>query len=221
MKSWSLNQKLAASAFALGAVALFGHPYPGALARIDTRELALMVQQETDHVTAPELAGWIIEGRADYRLVDLRDEKAFAAYHIPGAERLPPTALLESDLRRNEKIVLYSDGGLHAVQSWMLLRARGFKAAYALRDGLDAWKDEVLYPALPANASAREQALYDKAVQVSAHFGGQPRGPAAAVSAPGAAPVRPAVQAAPPVAPPLAPAGAPAGGAPKKRRQGC
>ena len=77
MSGWfsrlTLNQKLALAAVALGAVALFAAPYPGSKVTLDARELALVVGTEADHVEAPELAAWIIENRADYRLVDLQN----------------------------------------------------------------------------------------------------------------------------------------------------
>ena len=60
-------------------------------------------------------------GRSDYRLIDLRGERDYSAYHIPTAENVTLTALPESALLANEKIVLYSDGGIHASQAWMLL----------------------------------------------------------------------------------------------------
>jgi hypothetical protein len=44
-----------------------------------------------------------------------------------------------------------------------------------LLGGLDAWKDEVLFPSLPTAAGAEEIAEFDRLVQVSQFFGGSPR----------------------------------------------
>ena len=154
----TLNQKLAALAFVLGAVALFAQPHRGPFVKLDGRELALVVEQEVDHVTAPELAAWIVEGRADYRLIDLRSAAEYAAYHIPTAENVPLSDLVDYPLLRTEKVVLYSEGGIHSAQAWMLLRAQGHESAYMVLGGLDAWKDEVLYPALPADAGPQQRA---------------------------------------------------------------
>ena len=60
---------------------------------IDLKELATIIDDEGDHVTAGELAGWIVEGRSDYRLIDLRSEPEYAAYHVPTAENVTLTAL--------------------------------------------------------------------------------------------------------------------------------
>ena len=114
-------------------------------------------------------------GRSDYRLIDLRSEKEYGEYHIPTAENVTLTALPDASLLANEKIVLYSEGGIHASQAWMLLRAKGFKNAYTLKGGLDQWKEDVLFPALAENATPQERARFERAVAMARFFGGSPR----------------------------------------------
>ena len=75
----TLNQKLAIVAVALGTLALFSVPHRGPVGTLDTRELALIVEKEVDHVTPSELAAWIVQGRSDYRLIDLRAASDYAA----------------------------------------------------------------------------------------------------------------------------------------------
>jgi rhodanese-related sulfurtransferase len=205
--SW--QQKLALTAAALGALAVFGEPYGGGRVEISTRELAAIVQGEIDHVSPAELAQWIVAGRTDYRLLDLRDAGAFAEYHIPGAENVALTALEEYPLWRNERIVLYSDGGLHAAQAWFLLRAKGYSGAAILAAGLDGWKDEVLFPLLDGAEVGGEQAARRQAL--AAHFGGTPRSGGAAAGAT-AAPALPRVE---------PPAAAVAAAPRKKKKEGC
>lgn len=171
----SRNMVLAVVALVLGLIAIPGDPYQGEVVTLDTRELAAIVEGEVDHVEALELADWIIQGTPDYRLIDIRDEASFAEYHIPSAENAPLSALADYPLLRNETIVLYSDGGIHSAQAWFLLKARGYRGVSMLLGGLDAWKDEVLFPALPAGAGPEEQAAFEKARSVSEHFGGRPR----------------------------------------------
>ena len=108
---WTTNRALAAAALALGLLATAGQPLQGHRVTLDTQELATLTAGGGDHVTARELADWIVQGKADYRLVDLRDEAAYAAYRIPGAEHVPLARLVDHGLGRNEKIVLYADGG--------------------------------------------------------------------------------------------------------------
>jgi hypothetical protein len=172
----SLNKKLGLVALVLGFVALFaGSPYRGSQATVNAKELALIVEKEVDHVNVETLADWIIQGKPDYRLVDLRIEKDFADYHIPSAENIALSSLDQSNLQRNEKIVLYSEGGIHSAQAWMLLRAKGYKGVYILFGGLEDWKDKILFPTLPTNASQADVAAFEKTKTVSKFFGGNPQ----------------------------------------------
>lgn len=213
-----LNQALALAALALGVLALAGNPYRGHRVTVDTQELAVIVGTTVDHVTPQQLAGWIIAGATDYRLVDLRSPAEFAQYHIPTAENVPIAQLPDYGLARNEKIVLYSEGGIHSAQAWFLLKAEKYAGAYILFGGLEAWQDEVLRPVAPARPTAQETAAFERSVQVARFFGGAPR----AADSTGAAPA-PALLAAPaPSASPAPPPPAPAGPAKKKaKREGC
>jgi rhodanese-related sulfurtransferase len=220
---WTLKRALAATALLLGVVAIAGNPYRGSTVRIDTQELATIVNDEVDHVTPQELADWIIQGRTDYRLIDLRNEKDFADYHVPTAENVPVARLPQYGLGRDEKIVLYSEGGIHSAQAWFLLKAQRYPGAYILLGGLEAWKEEVLYPVAPAGATPQEHATFERAAQVARFFGGGPRAAAAAADSGGLMAV-PAIPAAPGVkiALPRPPAaGAPARPAAKKKKEGC
>jgi rhodanese-related sulfurtransferase len=212
--SLSTNQKLAAVALGLGAVALFVRVDRGSRVSLDTKQLAAIIEKEDDHVTVSELAGWIIEGRSDYRLLDLRSAGEYAAYHIPTAENVPLSALVEAPLERTERVVLYSEGGIHASQAWMLMQARGFKSVYTLKGGLDEWKDQVLFPTLEADATPQAKARFERAVALAKFFGGAPRTAGGAKMATAAAPELPHMEAAAP------PAGAPAP-AKKKKKEGC
>ena len=221
----TLNQKLAALALLLGAVALFSEPHRGPFVKLDTRELASIVEQTSDHVTPSELGAWIIEGRSDYRLLDLRSQDEFAEYHIPTAENVPISALPDYPLLPNEKVVLYSEGGIHAAQAWFLLRAQGRKPVYTVLGGLDAWKDEVLFPVMPASADAQQRARFERTASVARFFGGQPRAENAAPDTAGESPgfpamAKPAANELPALAPPVPGRASPVT-KPKKRKEGC
>ena len=185
-----LNKALALVAVFLGAVALFAQVYPDRTVTVHESALLTANVRGEAHVPPSQLAGWIIEGRADYRLIDLRDEESYAEYHIPLAERVPLGELHDYPIWRNEKIVLYSDGGIHSAQAWFLLRAQKFPGTYILLGGLDFWKDEILFPVLEADATPEEVAAFERARFVSEFFGGTPQtgvdsaadGPAAAAS---------------------------------------
>ena len=218
--SRSLNQRLALLAVLLGAVALFATPAPGGRVTLDARELGQVVGRGADRVPATEVAGWIVESRADYRLVDLRPEAEFARYHIPGAVNVPVAALVDASLGRQETLVLYSEDGTQSIQAWMLLRARGYRAAYILEGGLSAWRNDVLSPVLTDNPTPDQKARDERRRTLSAYFGGQPRQASAAAAGAPSAGAESTMPAAPKVVPP-APGAGPAKVPPKKKKEGC
>jgi rhodanese-related sulfurtransferase len=208
----AIGPRLALVALALGAVALFSQPHRGPFVKLDAREMGAIVEAEADHVTARELASWIVEGRSDYRLLDLRSPEEYAKYHIPGAENVQAAELADYPLLPSEKIVVYSGGGIHGAQGWMLLKALGYPSVYALRLGLDAWTDEVLYPAPPPGDDPAAKAEFEKAAAMASFFGGKARTESDAAAT--AAPALPQLES--PAAGPVIPV-APRG----KKREGC
>lgn len=172
----TLNKRLAAIAILLGFVGLFaGSPYRGSQTSVDAKELGLIVDKEVDHVKVEELADWIIQGKADFRLLDLRNEKEYNEYHIPNSENVMTSQLETYPLLRNEKIVLYSEGGIHSAQAWFLLRAKGYKGVYIMLGGLEEWNDKILFPKTPINPTKEQLAAFDKMKEVSKFFGGSPQ----------------------------------------------
>lgn len=175
MRNLTLNKKLALIALVLGLVAVFlGNPYRGNTVSMSTEELGLIIQKEVDHVYSQDLADWIIQGKSDFRVIDLRTEKEYEEYHIPGAERITLTELEKADIPKNEKLIIYSEGGIHSAQAWMLLKARGYKGVYMLMGGLEEWKDKILFPRLPDNATPEQVVEFGKTREVSKFFGGTP-----------------------------------------------
>ncbi|MHB8838435.1 MAG: rhodanese-like domain-containing protein [Gemmatimonadaceae bacterium] len=213
LKNLSLNRRLAAFAFLLGALALFaGNPYQGAGATVNAKELSIEMATGADQVGVLTLADWIIQGKADFRVVDLRPEAAYAEYHIPPAENVPVARLGESGLQHNEKVVLYAEDGAQAAQAWMLMKARGFRGVYLLRGGLQAWKDSVLFPRIPDNATPAQVVEFAKIKEVSKFFGGAPQAMAGDSAATAVVMPKLAMP-----APKAGPAGAPK----KKKKEGC
>jgi uncharacterized protein len=210
------NQKLAGLTAILGLGALvIGNPLHGSTVTLDTTELGRIVQTEVDHVSPEELADWIIQGKTDFRLIDLRSEKEFAEYHIPRAENVQLAALADYGLLRNEKIVLYSEGGIHSAQAWLFLRANQYRGATMLRGGLEEWKDRVLFPRLPDSLGAAPATQYEKMKEVSKFFGGTP----ITGATPGETAAAPSM---PTLKMPAAPGGPTTTAAqPKKKKEGC
>jgi rhodanese-related sulfurtransferase len=169
----STPKKLALFALLLGIIAVFaGSPYMGSEVRVNTKDLALSTVKNSDKIKPLELADWIIKGEADYTLVDLRSEDQYSEYFIPTAINIPLVQLPESDLLRNQKIILYSKDDVNAAQAWFILKSKNFKGVYILDGGLKEWKNEVLFPKLAVNASKEEIAGFEKVKEISKYFGG-------------------------------------------------
>jgi rhodanese-related sulfurtransferase len=174
----------AALLLALGA-AFAGTPDRSRNARVDVESLARAVEHEDDHVTAIELAEWIRDRRPGLRVVDIRTSSEFDALHIPTAERIPLSDLSKTPFRRDETIVLYSEGGAHAGQGWVFLRALGYTQVYFLRGGLREWLDEVMSPVIGPTAGDSAKKAFARVSEISRYFGGSPR-----IQASGALPSR-------------------------------
>jgi rhodanese-related sulfurtransferase/uncharacterized membrane protein YedE/YeeE len=137
--------------------------------------IARQIAHEEDHVDALELAEWIRERRPGLRIVDVREGLDSSIYRIPGSVSVPLERLPEIEVAAKEHVVLYSDGGAHAAQAWVLLRARGIVNATVLKDGMAAWEDEVLSPMRPSVADDTAAKRFAKARELSRWFGGRPR----------------------------------------------
>src|SRR5437763_1671736 len=107
--------------------------------------------------------------------VDVRSPSDFDAYHIPTAERVDVSQLVDTPFKADETIVLYSDGGAHAAQGWVFLRALGYARVYFLRGGLYEWLDDVINPTISANPTDSARASWGKVESLSRYFGGVPR----------------------------------------------
>jgi rhodanese-related sulfurtransferase len=175
----SLNRDLGLAALALGAAAPFvGSPY--AARSVDHLDrLAKEITQGDDHVSALRLAAWIRARKPGLRVIDVRSPREFADFSLPGAENIPLDQLSRTRFARGDTVVLYSEEGAHAGQAWMLLRMMGVANAYFIAGGLADWRDEVIAPNLPADASPEVVKAFEPVAELSAYFGGTPqRGPA-------------------------------------------
>jgi rhodanese-related sulfurtransferase/uncharacterized membrane protein YedE/YeeE len=187
---WHLRStETAAIALASGLALLGGRPTPvaGQLAAI-----AGEIAREEDHVDPLVLAAWIKERRPGLRIIDVREGIDSSAYIIPGAEVVDLKHLGSLAFDADQSIVLYSDGGTHAAQAWVLLRTLGITNLHVLKDGMAAWEDEVLSPLAPAaDADEATRLRFEQARALSLWFGGRPRRaltPANGAPAPAATP---------------------------------
>jgi rhodanese-related sulfurtransferase len=181
----------------------------------NTAALARSIVDETDHVTAVELAQWLIEKRSDFQLIDIRLPWQFDDYHIPTAVNIPLTALFEeqglSQLSRTKKVVVYGLGAGHAAEAQLLLSMKGYKAL-SVKEGISAWWNDVITP-VSLRSESTSPAGYRQAKQLREQFLGAP-----GAAAPAAAPAANPADTAPSTTPPSS---APTGGKKLKLGRGC
>lgn len=137
-------------------------------------KLAKLVETEGDHISTDSLAYWIMTSR-QMRIIDLRDSYDYVNYHIPGAELMTLSELIRSPIRKDELVILYSEGGIHAGQAWVMLKAKGFQKVFIISGGLAAWRSEILSPVLSLNATESEKRIFEQRSKMSLYFGGSPK----------------------------------------------
>lgn len=175
-KKFTLNQKLGILAIFLGFIALLmPDPLDTHKSVVDVNEIAAKMNDETIYINPTELADDIIQGKADFMLIDLNDEKVFNEYHIPFSVNYTTEDLNPDNIPRNERIIIYSNDNIKSAQAWFLLKAQKYRAVYLLKGGLSNWKECILFPKLSEGTTAEEKARNSKLVEVSKFFGGQPR----------------------------------------------
>jgi len=171
----TIGRALAAIALVFGLLAaVAGTPRPPVRGIIDVDATALMIVKEQDHVDAADLGAWIRDRKPGLRVIDVRSAAEFDAYHVPAAENLPLERITRTTFAPADTVVLYSQGGAHAAQAWVLLRAIGLPHVYFLSGGLDEWLTDVMDPVLPEDATPAEKSAFASIADVSRYFGGTP-----------------------------------------------
>jgi len=116
-------------------------------------DLAKQIVSKEDHISAEELGHMIIDGDPDFMVIDVRSEKEYNAFHIEPSFNIPLEELLKpeilDELDDEKLIILYSNGGTHAAQGWVLLQQQGFENSTVLLGGLNYWVDVYTNPEPP------------------------------------------------------------------------
>jgi len=138
--------------------------------------LAKAIIGEQDHLEAEELAKWLIDKKPDLLVVDIRSAEEFAQYHIPGSTSIPFNKLSDAEavdmLSGDKTVVLYSNGGTHAAQAWVLLKQMGIESLVLL-GGLNYWAEAILNPQAPTDLVADSEILkYQLRKGASGYFTG-------------------------------------------------
>ncbi len=86
-----------------------------------------------------------VAARADVRLIDVREDREWAAGHALGAEHLGK-GIIERDIEaqvadKSTELILYCGGGYRSALAADVLQQMGYKNVYSMAGGWKAWKD--------------------------------------------------------------------------------
>lgn len=171
----TLARNLGAGALVLGLAAPFaGSPYQAAPAHLDLDQIARLIATGEDHIAPLQLAAWIRDRKPGLRVIDVRTPAEFAEYAIPTAENIPIDQLARTRFEPSETVVLYSEGGAHAGQAWVMLKALGVANVTFISGGLVDWYVDVMTPTLSPDASPEATQAFEATADLSRYFGGEP-----------------------------------------------
>jgi rhodanese-related sulfurtransferase len=167
------RKRIGILAIILGIAAAFiGNPSNTTKTSVNIKEIALKSENDVNGVTVNDLSSWIIKGNMHYRLVDLRNE---SEYNIPTSENISVGSLVNSDLKRNDRIILYSNDDIVSSQAWFILKSAKFKSVYILKGGLEVWKNEVIFPVCKCadDPDQEQKQIHAEKEEIAKFFGGQ------------------------------------------------
>jgi len=134
-----------------------------------------MTPSELARLGPVDLAARIQRRDPDLRIVDVRTQDAFDAYHVPTAEHLRPTELVSPGTATPGVLVVYGEDARDTERAAAQLTARGTSRVYALEDGMAGWMSNVMTPVVAPDAATAEKAAFARVAALSRYFGGSPR----------------------------------------------
>jgi rhodanese-related sulfurtransferase len=144
-------------------------------------DVAQAAARNDDRVSVEELARWIIEGRGDFAIVDVRMPAEFESGQIDGAKNIPIAKLVTAEalegLPTDRKVVLYSNGSENAAKATVMLRLSGVNA-HVLVGGYNAWQKQILNPDISAEELDGESLQVTEQRALSCYFVGERNGAA-------------------------------------------
>ena len=175
-----MKKSLKATLFSLYAASIAACG-PSPKTEVSMVEVAQAAARQDDRVSAEDLAGWLIEGRSDFKLIDVRTPTDFDKGNIAEAENIPLAQLVSADaiqeLPTDRKIVVYSNGSENAAKAVVMLRLVGLDA-HLLTGGYNAWHARILNPDISAEALDGESPQVSEQRAYSCYFVGERSGAA-------------------------------------------
>jgi rhodanese-related sulfurtransferase len=138
--------------------------------------IAQAASRQDDRASVAELATWLIEGRGDLKLIDVRAPGDFENGRIGDAENIPIAQIVSADtlarLPTDRMLIVYSNGSENAAKAAVLLRLAGFDA-HLLVGGYSAWHEKILNPDISAEALDGESLQVAEQRAYSCYFVGE------------------------------------------------
>lgn len=145
-------------------------------------DIAQAAARQDDRESVEHLAGWLIEGRGDFKLIDVRTPEDFAIGSIADAENIPIAQIVSQDvltrLPKDRMVIVYSNGSENAAKAAVLLRLSGIDA-HLLTGGYNAWHQRILNPDISADEIDGESLQVSAQRALSCYFVGERSGEAA------------------------------------------
>ncbi|MBN2891226.1 MAG: rhodanese-like domain-containing protein [Bacteroidales bacterium] len=129
------------------------------------------------YFTTEEVALFIMNEDPSILLVDIRDQKDFSEFSIPGALNIPYDSILSPNYISilnpyGYRTILFSNGSSFADQAWLVCTRAGYENLYVMEGGLNTWIETVINPVEPKPyASPEEFDLYRIRKGASLYFG--------------------------------------------------
>ena len=144
-------------------------------------DVAQAAARQDDRIDVRELAGWLVEGRGDFKLIDVRTADDFERGRIGDAENVPIAQIVTQDVLQNmptdRMVILYSNGSENAAKAAVMLRLSGIDA-HLLVGGYNAWYERILNPDISADELGGESLQVSEQRALSCYFVGDREGSA-------------------------------------------
>ena len=147
--------------------------------QVSLTAVALAAAQQDDRENVEDLASWLIEGRADFMLIDVRTPEDFENGSIADAENIPIAQIVSQEvlarLPTDRMVIVYSNGSENAAKAAVLLRLSGIDA-HLLAGGYNAWHARILNPDISAEELDGESLQVSEQRAYSCYFVGERSG---------------------------------------------
>lgn len=143
---------------------------------VSLTDVARAAAQQDDRESVEDLAGWLVEGRSDFKLIDVRSTEDFEKGSIADAENIPLATIVSEDvlagLPSDRMVIVYSNGSENAAKAAVLLRLSGVDA-HLLAGGYTAWQQRILNPDISAEELDGESLKVSEQRALSCYFVGE------------------------------------------------